>query len=101
MLGFGDAKSLARKIEQIDKDKQKTIAESIMKGQFTFNEFYSHYQTVLEMGDLESFSDSMGMVKFVPNGIGSANMEEKCEEDADRDGLDDEEGDESARAVER
>jgi signal recognition particle subunit SRP54 len=75
MLGFGNAVSLARKIDEIDKGKQKQIAESIIKGQFTFRDLYSQYQTVLEMGDLSSLIESMGMTKFVPKGISSSNME--------------------------
>jgi signal recognition particle subunit SRP54 len=76
MLGLGDAHSLARRIEQIDKDKQKEITDSILKGQFTFKELYSQYQTVLEMGDLGSLVDSMGLAKALPRGLSSANMEE-------------------------
>jgi signal recognition particle subunit SRP54 len=76
MLGFGDASSLARKIEQIDKDKQKEIADSILKGQFTFRELYSQYTTVLEMGDLSSLIDSMGMGKLVGKGQTPESMED-------------------------
>jgi signal recognition particle subunit SRP54 len=76
MLGFGDAGSLARKIDEIDKDKQKKIAESIMKGQFTFRELYSQYQTVLEMGDLSQLMDSMGMSRLIAKGLSATSMED-------------------------
>lgn len=66
MLGFGDVMSLARKIEEIDLDKQQEVAESIMKGRFTFRELYTQYQTVLEMGDMSSLIDAMGMSKVMP-----------------------------------
>jgi signal recognition particle subunit SRP54 len=76
MLQFGDAASLARRIEQIDKDKQKETTDIIFNGHFTFRELYSQYQTVLEMGDHGSLVDSMGMAKHIRKGASSERMED-------------------------
>jgi signal recognition particle subunit SRP54 len=76
MLGMGDAGSLARKIEEIDLDKQKEVAESIMAGHFAFRQMYDQYQTLLNMGDLSSLVDAMGMNKFMPKGGAPISMED-------------------------
>ena len=74
MLGFGDAMALARKMEEIDMDKQQQLANRIMEGHFGFREMYTQYQTVLEMGNISSLIETMGMKKFVPNGVNNEDM---------------------------
>ena len=76
MLGYGDVMAFARKMEEIDMDKQKEIAQRIIEGHFTFKEMYQQYQTVLEMGDLSSLIETMGMKQFLPKDISSSNMNE-------------------------
>ncbi|KAH0793299.1 SRP54-type protein [Histomonas meleagridis] len=74
MLGFGDVMAFARKMEEIDMDKQKEIAQRILDGHFTFKEMYQQYQTVLEMGDLSALIDTMGMKQYMPREISSRDM---------------------------
>lgn len=74
MLGFGDGMALARKMEEIDLEKQAEVAKEIMSGHFTFKEMYTQYETILGMGDLSSLVETMGMSKFVPKGVSTDNM---------------------------
>ncbi|OHT01389.1 SRP54-type protein [Tritrichomonas foetus] len=74
MLGFGDVMAFARKMEEIDMDKQKQVAQRILEGHFTFREMYTQYQTVLEMGDLSSLMDTMGMKQFIPKEMSNESM---------------------------
>lgn len=74
MLGFGDVMAFARKMEEIDMDKQKEVAQRILEGHFTFREMYTQYQTVLDMGDLSSLMETMGMKKFMPKEISNESM---------------------------
>ena len=74
MLGFGDVMAISRKLEEIDMDKQKELAQNILDGHFTFREMYSQYQTILEMGDISSLIDSMGMKQFMPKDASQQSM---------------------------
>lgn len=74
MLGFVDVTAMAHKMEEIDLDKQKEVAQRIMEGHFTFREMYTQYQTVLEMGDLSSLIETFGMKQFMPKEISKESM---------------------------
>ena len=76
MLGFSDVMAFARKMEEIDMDKQKEIAQRIIEGHFTFKEMCQQYQTVLEMGDLLSLIETMGMKQYMPREMSSRDMSE-------------------------
>jgi signal recognition particle subunit SRP54 len=61
MLGRGDLLGMVRRIEEINPEQQKELAESIVRGHFTFREMREQYQMAMQMGDLGGLMDVMGM----------------------------------------
>ncbi|KAK8892778.1 Signal recognition particle [Tritrichomonas musculus] len=65
LLGHGDFTALARKMEEIDLDKQNEVTQQILDGHFTFREMYAQYKTLYDMGDFSSLIEMMGLKKIL------------------------------------
>lgn len=69
LLGHGDFTALARKMEEIDLDKQNEVTQQILEGHFTFREMYAQYKSLYDMGDFSSLIEMMGLKKTMPQDI--------------------------------
>ena len=63
ILGFGDVVGLMSDFEKVvDKDKAEKDAEKMLKGNFTYDDFYQQLQMIKSMGSLR---DVMGKLPFM------------------------------------
>ncbi|GDX79977.1 signal recognition particle protein [Deltaproteobacteria bacterium] len=63
ILGFGDVVGLMSDFEKvIDKEKAEKDAEKMLRGHFTYDDFYTQLQTIKSMGSLK---DVMGKLPFM------------------------------------
>ena len=67
ILGMGDVVSLVEKAqEQYDEKQARETKKKILKGKFTFNDFYDQIQQVRKMGDIK---DLAGMIPGMDKAI--------------------------------
>ena len=67
ILGMGDVVSLVEKAqEQYDEKQARETKKKILKGKFTFNDFYDQIQQVRKMGDIK---DLAGMIPGMDRAI--------------------------------
>ena len=67
ILGMGDVVSLVEKAqEQYDEKQARETKKKILKGKFTFNDFYDQMQQVRKMGDIK---DLAGMIPGMDKAI--------------------------------
>jgi signal recognition particle subunit SRP54 len=63
ILGFGDVVGLMSDFEKVvDKEKAEKDAEKMLRGQFSYDDFYSQLQMIKSMGSLK---DVMGKLPFM------------------------------------
>ena len=77
ILGMGDVVSFVEKAqENIDKEQAEEMQKKLLKGKFTFDDFYSQLQQLKKMGPLK---DLLGMI-----GMGGADLEGMDEKEMPR-----------------
>ncbi len=68
ILGMGDVVGLMQDFEKVVEDDSEEKAMKMLRGQFTFNDFYEQISMIQKMGSMKDIAAKLPMQGLMPNG---------------------------------